>query len=45
MKSVAQQLYPELKSGDVVIGLGAGTITTLGKELLQLDKEMEKVAG
>ena len=45
MKSVAQQLYPELKSGDVVIGLGAGTITSLGKELLQLDKEMEKVAG
>ncbi len=45
MKSVAQQLYPALKSGDVVIGLGAGTITSLGKELLQLDKEMEKVAG
>lgn len=45
MKSVAQQLYPTLKSGDVIIGLGAGTITMLGKELLQLDKEMEKVAG
>lgn len=45
MKAVAQQLYPTLKSGDVVIGLGAGTITSLGKELLTLDKEMEKVAG
>ena len=24
---------PELKKGDVVIGLGAGTITALGKNL------------
>lgn len=45
IKSVAEQLYPVLKSGDVVIGLGAGTITNLGKELLLLDKEMTKVAG
>ena len=45
MKSVAQQLYPALKSGDVVIGLGAGTITSLVKELLQLYKKKEKVAG
>lgn len=33
MKSVAKQLLPTLKQGDVVIGLGAGTITNLGKEL------------
>jgi len=36
---VAQKLYPTLKSGDVVIGLGAGTITNLGKELLAQSKE------
>ena len=39
MKEVARKLYPELKSGDIVIGLGAGTITNLGKELLALSKE------
>ena len=33
MKSVAKELLPTLKQGDVVIGLGAGTITNLGKEL------------
>lgn len=43
MKSVAKQLYPTLKSGDVVIGLGAGTITALGKELLALHNEGVKV--
>ncbi len=40
---VAKKLYPTLKSGDVVIGLGAGTITNLGKELLALSKEKVKV--
>lgn len=39
MQEVAQKLYPTLKSGDIVIGLGAGTITNLGKELLSLSKE------
>lgn len=39
IKEVAQKLYPELKQGDIVIGLGAGTITNLGKELLTLSKE------
>lgn len=39
IKEVAQKLYPELKQGDIVIGLGAGTITNLGKELLALSKE------
>ena len=39
IKEVAEKLYPSLKSGDIVIGLGAGTITNLGKELLTLNKE------
>ncbi len=39
IKTVAQKLFPELKSGDIVIGLGAGDITNLGKELLNLSKE------
>ncbi len=34
---IAKQLLPKLKSNDVVIGLGAGDITTLGKELLSLN--------
>jgi len=33
---VAKVLYPELKSGDVVITLGAGTVTKLGDELLKI---------
>ena len=33
ISDVARKLYPTLKSGDIVIGLGAGTITVLGKEL------------
>lgn len=43
MKTVAKQIFPTLKSGDVVIGLGAGTITALGKELLALHDEGAKV--
>ena len=39
IENVAKNLYPRLKKDDVVIGLGAGTITTLGKELLKLDSE------
>lgn len=39
IKNVAKVLYPTLKSGDIVIGLGAGTITNLGKELLALNEE------
>ncbi len=38
MKSVAAQLYPQLREGDVVIGLGAGTITNLSKELFMLEE-------
>ena len=37
MQEVAQKLLPTLKSGDIVIGLGAGTITALGKELEHLE--------
>ena len=33
IENVSRQLFPTLKSGDIVIGLGAGTITTLGKFL------------
>ena len=37
---VAKKLLPTLKSGDIVVGLGAGTITTLGKELLKANEEI-----
>jgi len=43
IKTVAKVLLPTLKSNDVVIGLGAGTITNLGKELLAL--EVQKVGN
>lgn len=33
---LAAQLLPTLKSNDIVVGLGAGTITTLGKEILEV---------
>ncbi len=33
MENVASQLISTLKSGNIVVGLGAGTITTLGKYL------------
>ncbi len=45
ISDVAKKLFPTLKSGDVVIGLGAGTITNLGKELLELSKEQIKVGS
>ena len=35
IEEVAKQLKPTLKENTVVIGLGAGTITNLGKELLK----------
>jgi len=44
MKAVAKKLYPSLKKDDVVIGLGAGTITAVGRELLALNKELADVA-
>lgn len=42
ISEVAEQLLPKLNSGDVVVGLGAGTITTLGKDLLTI-KDSVKV--
>ena len=36
IKDVAEKLLPTLRSGDIVIGLGAGTITRLGKDLESL---------
>ena len=33
MEEVAEKLFPTLKKNDIVIGLGAGTITALGKNL------------
>ncbi len=36
MADVAKAIFPELKPNDIVIGLGAGTITKLGSELLNL---------
>lgn len=45
MSEVAQKLFPTLKQGDIVIGLGAGTITNLGKELLALTKEKAGVGN
>lgn len=45
IKSVAQKLFPSLESDDVIIGLGAGSITLLGKELLAINEEMANVAN
>ena len=36
MEDVAKKLLPTLSSGNIVIGLGAGTITALGKNLEKL---------
>lgn len=36
ISEVARQLLPKLKANDAVVGLGAGSITTLGKDLLQI---------
>lgn len=38
---VAEQLLPKLKANDVVIGLGAGTITTLGKDLVNVKEGLK----
>ena len=40
MEEVGKKLLPTLKNGDIVIGLGAGTITDLGKCLLKANGEL-----
>ena len=40
INEVAKKLLPTLKSGDVVVGLGAGTITDLGKSLLKANGDL-----
>lgn len=44
MKTVAKSLISSVGEDNLVIGLGAGTITALGKELIALDKELIKIA-
>ncbi|MCQ2788992.1 MAG: UDP-N-acetylmuramate--L-alanine ligase [bacterium] len=41
IQDVAGQLIPKLKPTDTVVGLGAGTITTLGKDLEALKNEVK----
>lgn len=43
MENVARKLLPSLSDNSVVIGLGAGTITNLGKELLKLNDNLTRV--
>ena len=43
MEAVGEKLFPKLKSGQIVIGLGAGTITELGKVLQNACKDNEKL--
>lgn len=38
MEDVAKRVYSEIRKDDIVVGLGAGTITELGKYLLKADK-------
>ena len=45
MKEFAQKLLPTLKQNDIVIGMGAGTITYLGKELLEAQKKEINIAN
>ena len=45
IKNVAKELFPLLENGDVVIGLGAGTITALGKELMALNEGLVNAAN
>ena len=40
MENAARKIFPLLKSGDMVITLGAGDVTRIGGELLKLHKAM-----
>lgn len=42
MSELAGKLLPQLQKNDVVIGMGAGTITELPKELLKLSVELNQ---
>lgn len=44
IEKVAEQLLPTLKPNDIVIGLGAGTITTLGKEIADCELRAKRCA-
>lgn len=44
MKTVASKLISSLNENNLVIGLGAGTVTALGKELIEAEKELLKLA-
>lgn len=44
MKAVAKSLISSLTENNLVIGLGAGTITALGKELIEAEKELAEIA-
>lgn len=39
MEKVAEKIYNDLKSGDVVITLGAGTVTKVGKYLKEINEK------
>ena len=41
IEEVAKELYKNIKPNDIVIGLGAGTITKLGPELLKLNEKVK----
>ena len=45
IEDVARKIYPKLEEDDVLIGLGAGSITNLSKELLKLKDEVVQVAN
>lgn len=44
INDVAKKLYPSLRKDDVVIGLGAGSITNLAKELEAINNEVMEIA-
>ena len=39
VEEVAKAIYPQLTKNDIVVGLGAGTITNLGKSLINIDTD------
>lgn len=41
MEKVAEKVYNDLKSGDVVITLGAGTVTKVGKYLKEINEKIK----